>query len=158
MPAVAHNIYNEEKNISLNSCGRMNEMLIKNSDARLHFKRFDPFRRQAELDQKAYADSAISEGRQDPKYLEIKTKMDAAEAAGDNKAMKKYRTQLKRLEEKTQKAVNKNTKQTNNLSDVQQKYLKEFNEKSNAFFAEHPLPGTEDIQEMPASDLGYYGM
>ena len=70
--------------------------------------------------------------------------MDAAEAAGDNKAMKKYRTQLKRLEEKTQKAVNKNTKQTNNLSDVQQKYLKEFNEKSNAFFAEHPLPGTED--------------
>lgn len=144
MPAVAHNIYNEEKNISLNSCGRMNEKLIKNSDARLQFKRFDPFRRQAELDQKAYKDSAMSEGRQDPKYLEIKTKMDVAEAAGDNKAMKKYRTQLKRLEEKTQKAVNKNTKQTNNLSDVQQKYLKEFNEKSNAFFAEHPLPGTED--------------
>ena len=50
-------------------------------------------------------------------------------AAGDNKAMKKYRTQLKRLEEKTQKAVNKNTKQSNNISDVQQKYLKEFNEK-----------------------------
>ena len=144
IPAVAHDTYKEKDNISLNSCGRLNEDLIKNSDIRLHFKRLDSIREQIETDKKNQAVASLTDNNENQKYLEIKAKINAAEAAGNAKKMKKYQNQLRHLDGKKSEKTSKANNFQRYLTKEQSNILQEFTKKANDFFAKHPLPGTED--------------